>query len=229
MEFYSEAMRAAWGLLERGEAPIYDAIWRSLRVATLATLLSSLLGIPLGAWIALRSFRGKRAVIALFSTLMAVPTVVVGLLLYGLFTRQGLLGSWGWLYSEAALLTAETLIAFPVITRLSIAALGAIDPRVYSTLLTLGASSWQALLLSLREAVPGLAIAVISGYGRALSEVGAAMIVGGNIRGRTRTMTTAIALEASRGNFEAGLALGFVLLLLFLAINLLLLRVQDRS
>ncbi len=227
MEFYSDAFSTALKLLSPLEGSVADALFRSLRVASIATLIASLLGVPLGGLIALAKFRGKRLLISVFSTLMAVPTVVVGLLLYGLYTRRGLLGDFGLLYSEPAIITAEILLSFPVITRLSIAAVSAVDLRIRLTALTLGAKPWQALGINLREAITGLSIAVITGYGRAISEVGAAMIVGGNIKDRTRTLTTAIALESSRGEFALALALGLLLLAVFLILNVLILRLQD--
>ncbi|MDZ7705500.1 MAG: ABC transporter permease [Trueperaceae bacterium] len=229
MDFYAEAFRAALLLLRDFNPDVRDALFRSLRIATIATFFAALSGIPVGGLIALNSFRGKRIVISTFSTLMAVPTVVVGLLLYGLYTRRGLLGHLDLLYSETAIISAEFVLTFPVIVRLTIAALGSVDPRVGQTALTLGANRVQALALYLREALTGIAAATIVGYGRAISEVGAAMIVGGNIRGQTRTLTTAIALESSRGEFALGLALGGLLLGVFLIINVALLRVQDSS
>lgn len=229
MEFYLDAIRSAIGLIARLEPDVADALWRSLRVAGISTLVAAGLGIPLGGLIALTTFPGKRAVIALFSTLMALPPVAVGLFLYGLYTRRGALGHLGLLYTETALITAQIALSFPIIVRLSIAAVAAVDRRIPQTALTLGGTRWQTLLLTLREATAGIAVAVITGYGRAISEVGAALIVGGNIRGKTRTLTTAITLEASRGEFSVALALGLLLLGLFFLLNVMLLRLQERS
>lgn len=227
MDFFSQALTAALAALVPLEPEVADPLWRSLRVAGWATLVASLTGVPLGGFIALGRFRGRRVLISVFSTLMAVPTVVVGLVLYGLYTRRGPLGDLELLYTEGALITAEIVLSFPVVTRLTIAAVGAVDERIRQTTLTLGANLWQALSLTMREATAGIAVAVITGYGRAVSEVGAAMMVGGNIRGSTRTLTTAIALETSRGEFALGLALGGVLMSVFLLLNLFVLRLQD--
>lgn len=227
MEFYLEALRTAVALLGDLDFEVLDPLWRSLRVAGISTLIAGLLGVPVGGWIALASFRGKRLVISIFSTLMALPTVVVGLLLYGLYTRRGPLGDLGLLYTEAAIITAQIALSWPIIVRLTIAAVGAVDRRVFQTALTLGANQTQALGVVLREAIAGITIALITGYGRAISEVGAALIVGGNIRGSTRTLTTAITLETARGNFALALALGLLLLLVFLALNVMLLRLQE--
>lgn len=228
MEFYRDAFQAALSLIAALDPAVADALWRSLRVASLSTLVAGAIGIPLGGLIALSSFRGKRLVISIFSTLMALPTVAVGLLLFGLYTRRGALGQLGLLYTEPALVTAQIALSFPIIVRLTIAAVAAVDKRIPQTALTLGASRWQAMQLTLREATAGIAVAVITGYGRAISEVGAAMIVGGNIRGKTRTLTTAITLETSRGEFSLALAMGLLLLLVFFALNLMILRLQER-
>lgn len=228
MEFYRDAFQAALSLIAALDPDVADALWRSLRVASLSTLVAGAIGIPLGGLIALSSFRGKRLAISIFSTLMALPTVAVGLLLFGLYTRRGALGHLGLLYTEPALVTAQIALSFPIIVRLTIAAVAAVDKRIPQTALTLGASRWQALGLTLREATAGIAVAVITGYGRAISEVGAAMIVGGNIRGKTRTLTTAITLETSRGEFSLALAMGLLLLLVFFVLNVMILRLQER-
>ncbi|MEZ4630753.1 MAG: ABC transporter permease [Deinococcales bacterium] len=227
VDFYLEALRQSYQLIRQLDPLILDALLRSLKIATIATVIAALIGIPLGALIALYQFRGKRLVITFFSTLMGMPTVVVGLLLYGLYTRKGILGDWGLLYTETALISAEALLSFPIITRLTISALTKIDLRFKQTLITLGAKPWQVIYLSLREVINSIAAAIITGYGRAISEVGAAMIVGGNIKGRTRTLTTAIALETSKGEFPLALAMGLCLLMVFLFLNLLLLKLQN--
>ena len=231
MQYFYEAFQQAIQLIFPLDIEVADSLWRSLRVSSIATILASLLAIPVAGLIALNEFKAKRFLVSLFSTLMALPTVVVGLFFYGLFTRRGALGSLDLLYTEYALIAAEVLLSFPIITRLCITALHGVDVRLRQSLRTLGANNRQILMLTLREAFLGISIAVVTGYGRAISEVGAAMIVGGNIKGNTRTLTTSIALETSKGEFATALAMGLLLLAVFflviLVLNLLLLRIEE--
>ena len=227
MDFYLESLWRAAQLLSRLDPEIRDIAMRSVRISASATLLAAGVGVPLGACVALAQFRGKKALVTTLSTLMGLPTVIVGLLLYGLLSRQGSLGALGLLFTPSAIIVAEWLLSLPIITRLTIAAVEAVDPRVHATALTLGASRLQAYLKVLGEARAAVAAAVVTGFGRAISEVGAAMIVGGNIRGVTRTLTTAVALETSKGNFSFALALGLILLSIFFVLNLLFLRLLE--
>lgn len=229
MDFYLESASHALRLLWTLDSEVTEIASRSLRLSTIATLLASCMGIPAGVIIALRDFPGKRWVITTLSALVGVPTVVVGLFLYGLFSRRGILGSWGLLFTPTAMVIAEWILSTPVITRLTIAAVRGVDPRVYTTALTLGASRSRAYAKVLSEAQGAVFAGVIVGFGRAITEVGAAMIVGGNIRGATRVLTTAIALETSRGEFAFALSLGFILLGIFLVLNLLFLRLQEAA
>ncbi len=231
MQYFIEAFQQAIQLIFPLNVEVADALWRSLWVSSIATMLASLMAIPLAGLIALNEFRAKRFVVSLFSTLMALPTVVVGLFFYGLLTRRGAFGGLGLLHTEYALIAAEVALSLPIITRLSITALHGVDKKLRQSLRTLGANNRQILSLTLREAFLGISIAVVTGYGRAISEVGAAMIVGGNIKGSTRTLTTSIALESSKGEFATAMAMGLVLLAVFflviLVLNLLLLRLED--
>jgi tungstate transport system permease protein len=194
----------------------------TLRVSGAATLLAALASVPLGLVLALASFPGKRAVVTLVHTLMALPTVVVGLLLYGLLSRSGPLGFLELLYTPWAMIAGQFLLALPVITALTYSAVAGVDPRVRRTALTLGATELQAGRTLLREARFGMLAAVAAGFGRAITEIGAAMMLGGNIRGLTRTITTAITMETAKGDFALGLALGLILLAVALGANALL-------
>jgi tungstate transport system permease protein len=229
MDFYLESSFHALRLLWTLDPEVTEIAFRSLRLSTTATLLAACVGIPAGVTIALADFPGKRGVITTLSALMGVPTVVVGLFLYGLFSRRGMLGAWGLLFTPTAIVIAEWILSTPIITRLTIAAVRGVDPRVQATALTLGASRIRAYIKVLGEARGAVFAGVITGFGRAISEVGAAMMLGGNIRGATRTLTTAITLETSKGDFALALALGLILLGIFLVLNLLFLRLQEAA
>jgi tungstate transport system permease protein len=201
----------------------------SLRVAFLATLAACALGIPLGVWLGTTVFAGRRGVLTALNTLLALPTVVVGLAIYLLLSRRGPLGGLGLLFTWQAIVVAEVVLAFPIAASLSAAAVQAVDPRVRRTALTLGAGPLLAARAVMGEARLALASAVAVAFGRVLSEVGAVMIVGGNIRHDTRTLTTAITLATSQGDFALAIALGMVLLALALTVNAVLQMLQGRG
>ncbi len=203
-------------------------VWTSLYTSSCAIVLAALLGVPSGLWLGISRFRGRRLLITLLNTLMALPTVVVGLLLFGLLSRQGPLGYFGLLFTPLAMIAGQTLLATPIVANLVLAAVTGADERIINTALTLGASRLQAVIQLLQEVRFGVMAAVIVGFGRVIAEVGVAMMLGGNIRGSTRTMTTAIALETSKGEFAFGLALGLVLLGVALLVNLGLNLLQQR-
>jgi tungstate transport system permease protein len=227
MDYLSNALAAALSLIVGGDAEIWTIVGTSLHVSVAACLLAAAVGVPAGLWVALCPFRGKPAVQVLLNTLMALPTVVVGLFVYGLISRRGPMGEAGLLFTPAGIVLGEFLLACPIITNLTVSAVRALDPRVVTTCRTLGAGRVQESLMVLREGWHGVVAAVVAGFGRVIAEVGVAMMLGGNIRGFTRTMTTAIALETSKGEFELGLALGLVLLSVALAVNLLLYGLQE--
>jgi len=191
-------------------------------------VIAALIGVPAGLWLGLSRFRGRQVLLALLNTLMALPTVVVGLLLFGLLSRQGPLGPLGLLFTPLAMIAGQTVLATPIVANLVLAAVTGADQRIISTALTLGASRFQAAIQLLREIRFGVMAAVIVGFGRVIAEVGVAMMLGGNIRNSTRTMTTAIALETSKGEFAFGLALGMLLLSVALLVNLFLNVLQQR-
>ncbi len=220
MAYLGEAVVAAFRLIASGDRAVYYVAWTSLRVATAACALAAAAGVPLGLAIALRRFRGRGAVLLALNTLMALPTVVVGLLFYALLGRRGPLGA------HAGIVLGECALALPIITNLTVSAVRSLDPRLLLTCKALGASTAQQALTVVREGRFAVMAAVVAGFGRVIGEVGVAMMIGGNIAGFTRTMTTAIALETSKGDFEMGLALGFLLLLVALAANAALRRLQ---
>ncbi|HSB90758.1 MAG TPA: ABC transporter permease [Anaerolineales bacterium] len=191
-----------------------------------AMVVSAALGIPLGALLARARFFGRGLVVALVYTGMGFPPVVVGLAVYLLLSRSGPLGSLEWLFTPAAMVVAQVVIAFPVVAGLTMVAVEAVDPELSLQLRSLGATEAQAGRLLLREVQPGVLAALLAGFGAIISEVGAAMLVGGNIDGQTRVLSTAIVLETRRGHFGLALALGGALLTLAFVVNALLLRFQ---
>ncbi len=228
MDFLLDSLIQALQLILSYDPEVYMTVWTSLYVASIAIILASLLGIPAGLIIGTCQFPGKRIVITLLNTLMALPTVVVGLVCYGFFSRMGPLGSWGLLFTPWAMVIGQVILATPIIANYTLGALSAADGRIMPTALTLGASSLQSSLQLLQEIRFGAMAAIIAGFGRVIAEVGVAMMLGGNIRGFTRTMTTAIALETSKGEFAFGLALGLFLMTVALLVNMFLNLLQQR-
>jgi tungstate transport system permease protein len=201
----------------------------SLMVSGLATGLSLLIGLPLGTWLALSRFRSRGLVLSVVNTGMALPPVVVGLFVAFMLWRSGPLGDLGLIYTPSAMVIAEVIIATPVILGLTVAALGQLDPRLRLQLMGLGASRWQTVWWLWREARLPLLAALMAGFGSVISEVGAAMMVGGNIANQTRVLTTAIVLEVGRGEFAQAVALGVVLLALAFLVNGVLTWAQQRG
>jgi len=208
---------------------IFEITLLSLQVSTIATLISLLVGLPFGTWLALGNFRGKSLLLSIVNTGMALPPVVVGLVVAMTLWRSGPLGSLRLIYTPAAIIIAQTVISAPVVMGLTAAALAALDPRLQQQLLGLGASRLQMIWYLWREARLPLLAALMAGFGSVISEVGASMMVGGNIRGQTRVLTTAIVLETSKGEFEKALALSALLLTLTYLINLALTLIQQKG
>lgn len=225
----ADGLRRALTLLLQGDPEVLGIAALSLRVAVLATLLACVIGIPIGFAVGTTRFRGRRTALTVLNTMLAFPTVLVGLLVWLLLARAGPLGGLGLLYTWWAIVLAEVILAAPVAAALTAAAVQTIDPRIRRTALTLGASWWQGHWVVAREARFALLAAVVVAFGRVLAEVGAAMIVGGNIRHHTRTLTTAVALATSQGDFALAIALGLVLLALALTVNVLLHMLQGRG
>ncbi|GIW45277.1 MAG: ABC transporter permease [Candidatus Binatia bacterium] len=217
----TEAWTAALQLLWHMDPGVVHAAWTSLYVSTVATVLAACLGIPCGLALARWRIPARAAIEVVVKTLTAMPTVVVGLVLYVLLSRSGPLGVFGLLYTPAAMILGEAILVFPLVAALTLTLIAEADPRIEATARTLGASWWQALLTLLFELRYGFAGILVTTFGRLLSELGVALMLGGNIRGSTRTLTTAIALETAKGDFAVAFALGILLLALALVVNLL--------
>jgi len=211
------------------DAEVWSITWRSLQISGYATLISLLIGIPLGIALALQRFPGRGATVAVINTGMGLPPVVVGLFVSIFLWRSGPLGFMELIYTPTAMVLAQVIIAFPIVAGLTMASFQALNPNLALQLLGIGASKTQLLWLLCKEAKLPLLAAVMAGFGGVISEVGASMMVGGNIRGQTRVLTTATVLETGKGNFDIAIALGLILLALTFGINLLLTRIQQRE
>lgn len=229
MSLILDAFRESFWLLLHGDRQVWQVTARSLFVSGMATLVSLLIGVPVGLWLGLARFRGRTLLLGAVNTGMGLPPVVVGLVTVVLLWRTGPLGDLRLLYTWKALVIAQGVLSLPVITGFSAAAAQSLNPRLRLQLLGLGASRLQLGWLLVRESRLLLLAAVIAGFGAAISEVGASMQVGGNIQGRTRILTTNIVLESGRGNFDIALALGVILLALAFTVTMLLTLVQQRA
>jgi tungstate transport system permease protein len=229
MDFLAEGFRRALALLLSGDAEVFGIALLTLKIAVVATVLACGIGLPLGYLLATRRFWGRRAALTAVNTALAFPTVVVGLLLFGLLSRRGPLGGLGWLYTWQAIVVGDVLLALPIAAALSAAAVQGVDPRVRRTAETLGAGRWLTAWTVAREARFALAAVITAAFGQVVAEIGAAMMLGGNIRGSTRTLTTAVALYASQGDFGLALALGLVLVAIALAVNVTLQVLQGKG
>jgi tungstate transport system permease protein len=227
--FFLESLRAALALLLELNPELLHIVGVSLNVSLWSTLAACIVGVPAGFLIGIARFRLKQALITLFNTMLALPTVVIGLLVYSLLSRRGMFGSLGWLYTQKAMIFGQIILITPIIIAFTIAAVGRLDDRYRRTALTLGASPWQVALVVLREARFSIMAAIVAAFGRVISEIGISMMLGGNAKGFTRTMTTAMALEYDKGEFVLALGLGIVLLAISLAVNVLLGYAQGRT
>ena len=227
MDVFLESLREAGRLLVSGDGYVWQILLLSLRVSGAGVLLGLLIGLPIGIAVGLLRFPGRGLVISLIHTGFALPPVVVGLFVYMVFSRSGPAGHLELLFTPAAMIIAQALLAAPYVAGISMAAVQAVPPDVRLQARGLGASPARALRTHLAEARLGIFAAVVAGFGAVISEVGAVMMVGGNIAGETRVMTTAIVLETRRGNFATALAFGLVLLVLAFVVNALLTRAQQ--
>ena len=223
-----QALIIALKLIVSLDQEVVEIAARSLQISTTSSLLASLLCIPLASLIHFHNFPAKRILINIIQTLFSVPTVVVGLFVFVLFSRAGLLGEFNLMFTPTVMVIGQVILITPILLGLTISALSGVDKALVDTAMSLGASGVQTALIILREARYAVLAAVIMAFGRAISEVGLAIMVGGNIRGFTRVITTAISLETSKGELELAIALGIILLTIALIINIALNRIQQR-
>jgi len=229
MGFFVDSFLSAVLLLWSLDPEVYFIIYVSLKVSLSSTIVASLMGVPAAFLIAFNEFRGKRAVITVLNSLLALPTVVVGLFVYAFISRKGILGFLDLLYTQTAMAVGQTILVLPIVITLTIAAINRIDERYHKTAMTLGATPFQTALVVFREARFGIFAAIIAAFGRVIAEIGVAMMLGGNAKGFTRTMTTAMALEYDKGEFILAVALGIVLLLISFTMNIFLNYLQGRT
>ena len=229
MDFLLQGFFQGFVLLLSGDPETYSAIWATVAVSTMAMAASLTLGIPLGFLLGHKSFRGKKIVRTIVDTLLSFPTVVIGLLVYAFLTHRGPFGGAGLLFTLPAIAIGQTILGLPVIIAMTATAVEALDRRLPMTLTTLGANSRQILWATVIEARFSIMLAAVSAYGRIVSEVGISMMVGGNIKWHTRTITTAISLETGKGEFAVGIALGMVLLTVALAVNVMTLGLKRKA
>ena len=216
-------------LILAGDPELIEITSLSLQVSGVALLFSTLVGVPLGSFMGLRRFFGRSGVIAILYTGMGFPPVVVGLFVYLMLSRVGPLGFMGWLFTPKAMVISQVIISFPLVAGFTMAAVMSVDPNLRQQVMALGATEWQATLAVLREARIGVIVSIIAGFGSIISEVGSVMLVGGNIKGSTRVLTTAIVLETRKGNFELAMALGVVVLSLAFIANMFMIRLQGKT
>lgn len=222
MQGFLEALR----LLIAGDGEVWEIALLTIQVSGLSTCISLLIGLPFGVWLALHDFSGKRLINSFVNYGMGVPPVVVGLVISLLLWRYGPLGDFGLMYTPTAMVMAQVVIALPIIIGFSFAAVLSVNPLLREQFISLGAKPWQANLLLVKEARLGLLAAVIAGFGRVSAEVGASMMVGGNIKGQTRVLTTATVMEVGKGNYELALAISFVLIIMSYSVVVLLTYLQ---
>ncbi len=224
-----DSTREAFTLLVTGDQALWTIISISFSVSLRAVLISAPLAFLLAFVLANARFRGRRILISTFNTLLALPAVVVGLTVYMLLSRNGPLGDLRLLFTQTGMVIGQIILCFPLLVAISHSALQAADRRAWETAITLGARPWQAMLTVMYEVRYGLFAALIAAFGRVIAEVGASMMIGGNILNYTRNITTAIALETSKGAFAQGIALGFILLLAALLLNISLTTMQGKG
>jgi tungstate transport system permease protein len=229
MELIIEGIKKALELIFSFDPEVMGITFLSLQVSVLATLISLFVGISAGTVIALSSFRGKKLLISLINTGMGLPPVVVGLFVTVLIWRNGPLGFMEILYTPSAIIIAQAIIATPIVMGISLAAIQHLPENLRLQILSLGATRLQMVWILVKEARLPLLAAVMAGFGGVISEVGASMMVGGNIKGYTRVLTTATVMETSKGNFDIAIALGIILLLLAFCVNFILTRIQQRQ
>jgi len=229
MELLRDSLLSAVVLLMQLDPELLFIIWVSLKVSTLSTLIAATVGIPAGLLLAQAVFPGKRFILTCLNTLLALPTVVIGLVVYAFISRRGTFGSLGLLYTQEAIIIGQVILIVPLVTSLTIAAVSKLDERYRLSAMTLGADRYQTALVIFKEARFGIVAAVVAAFGRVIAEVGIGMMLGGNAKGFTRTMTTAMALEYDKGEYVLAVALGIVLMTIAFGVNMLFHFFQGRT
>ena len=229
MDFLTDSFLSAILLIWSRDPELLLIIQVSLKVSGTSTLIASVVGVPAGFFIAFRTFPGKRLLITVLNTLLALPTVVVGLFVYSFLSRRGVFGTFDLLYTQKAIIIGQVILIVPIVTTFTISAISRIDDSYRKTALTLGANILQTAWVIVREARFGIVAAIILAFGRVIAEVGISMMLGGNAKGFTRTMTTAMALEYDKGEFVLSIALGLVLLIISFGVNVCLNYIQGRA
>ncbi|MFZ5949335.1 MAG: ABC transporter permease [Candidatus Rifleibacteriota bacterium] len=226
MSFLLESLRAAFGLIVEADPELLAIVWFSLKISMISTFCAALPGIPLAFAIYLNRFRLRKAAITLLNSLLALPTVVIALLVYSFLSRRGLLGSFDLLYSQTAIIIGQVILVIPMAATFTLSALGQLDIRYLRTARSLGATKFQIFLVLLKENRFALAAVIAACFGRVIAEIGISMMLGGNIKGFTRTMTTAMALEYDKGEFTLAVALGIILMTITLGVNIVIAHYQ---
>ncbi len=229
MGFFADSFISALNLVSSLDSELLEIVAVSLKVSTSSTLLAAILGIPFGFLVSFESFRGKRLLITCLNTMLALPTVAIGLFVYAFISRRAIFGVFDLLYTQKAIIIGQTILIFPVIATFTIAAISQVDQGYRKTAMTLGANNWQTAMVIFREARFGIIAAVIAAFGRVISEIGISMMLGGNAKGFTRTITTAMALEYDKGEFVLAIALGIILISLSFGINIMFHFFQGRG
>ncbi|MDY6951047.1 MAG: ABC transporter permease [Thermodesulfobacteriota bacterium] len=229
MDFLVDSLFSALLLIWSMDHDFLVIVYVSLKVSSSSTLIASLVGVPIGFFIAYGEFRGRRLLITILNTLLSLPTVVVGLFVYAFISRKGVFGLYDLLYTQKAIIIGQVILIIPIVATFTIAAISPVDERYRKTALTLGANFSQTAWMIVREARFGIAAAIIAAFGRVIAEVGISMMLGGNAKGFTRTMTTAMALEYDKGLFVLSVALGIVLLTVSFVVNVFFNYFQGRA
>ena len=220
MDFLVDSFLSALLLICSMDTELLVIVQVSLKVSAISTFVASFIGVPAGFLIAFKEFGGKRFLITVLNTLLAMPTVVIGLFVYAFISRRAIFGAFDLLYTQKAIIIGQVILIIPIVTTFTIAAISRIDDRYRKTALTLGANVFQTAIIIIREARFGIVASIIIAFGRVIAEVGISMMLGGNARGFTRTMTTAMALEYDKGEFVLSVALGIVLLMVSFGMNI---------
>jgi tungstate transport system permease protein len=226
MNYFFAGICKAFKIIFSLDGEFLTVVFTSVKISFLSTLLAVIFALPAGYFLAVGKFKGRGIILTVINTLMSLPTVVVGLLVYGFISRRGVLGELGLLYTLTAMVIGQFILCFPIICGLTVGALKSLNEKVHMTALSLGADKTQKFFMILKEARFALTAAVIAGFSRVFAEVGVSVMLGGNIKNYTRNITTAIALETSKGEFALAIALGTVLLAVSLTVNILFSRLQ---